>query len=97
MDSLRRNNKVLVVMLLALVIVAIALSMAIFSYRQTGIRENKLSVGKLKLTLAEGNAINLTEAYPITDEEGGKLSGFTFTLTNNGTASASYSIYLDTN
>lgn len=95
MDSLRRNNKVLVVMLLALVIVAIALSMAIFSYRQTGIRENKLSVGKLKLTLAEGNAINLTEAYPITDEEGGKLSGFTFTLTNNGTASASYSIYLD--
>lgn len=95
MDSLRKDNKVLAVMLLALIIVAIALSMAIFSYRQTGTKESKLTVGKLELALAEGNAINLTEAYPMTDEEGSKLSGFTFTLTNNGTSSASYSIYLD--
>ncbi len=95
MDSLRKNNKLLLVMLFALVIVLIALAVSIFSYSRAGTVGNKVTVGKLELTLTEGNAITLTDTYPMTDDDGKKLSGFTFSLKNTGTSNASYSIYLD--
>lgn len=95
MDNLKRNNKVLLIMLLALAIVLIALAVSIFSYSRPGTVENKVTVGKLELTLTEGNAITLTDTYPMTDDDGQKLSGFTFSLKNTGNTNATYSIYLD--
>lgn len=95
MDSLRKNNKVLLVMLFALAIVIIALTAAIFSYSKPGTVENKITLGKLELTLTEGNAITLTDTYPMTDDDGKKLTGFTFSLKNTGNSNATYSIYLD--
>lgn len=95
MDSLRKNNKLLLVMLFALVIVLIALAVSIFSYSRAGTVGNKVTVGKLELTLIEGNAITLTDTYPMTDDDGKKLTGFTFSLKNTGNSNATYSIYLD--
>ena len=96
MENLRKNNKILIIMLLALVIVIIALTVSIFSFRKTGSVANTITVGKLELTLTEGNAITLSDAYPMTDAEGLALTGYTFTLKNTGNTSANYSIYLDT-
>ena len=47
MENLRRNNKVLVIMLLAFIIVIIALTAAVFSYRKPGTVANKITLGKL--------------------------------------------------
>ena len=95
MENLRKSNKVLLVMLFAFIIVLIALTASIFLYSKAGTVQNKITVGKLELTLTEGNAITLTDTYPMTDDNGKKLSGFTFSLKNTGTSNASYSIYLD--
>lgn len=95
MENLRNNNKVLLIMLFALVIVLIALAISVFSYSKVGMVGNKVTVGKLELTLTEGNAITLTDTYPMTDDDGKKLTGFTFSLKNTGSATSTYSIYLD--
>ena len=95
MENLRKNNKVLLVMLLALAIVIIALTAAVFSYSKPGTVENKITLGKLELTLTEGNAITLNDTYPMTDDDGVKLTGFTFSLKNTGSTASTYSIYLD--
>lgn len=95
MENLRRNNKVLVIMLLAFIIVIIALTAAVFSYSKPGTVENKITLGKLELTLTEGNAITLNDTYPMTDDDGVKLTGFTFSLKNTGSTASTYSIYLD--
>lgn len=95
MENLRKNNKVLVIMLLAFIIVIIALTAAVFSYRKPGTVANKITLGKLELTLTEGNAITLNDTYPMTDDDGKKLTGFTFSLKNTGSTASTYSIYLD--
>ena len=50
----------------------------------------------LKLELAnQSNEINLTNMYPITDEEGRKLTPYTFTLKNTCSISAKYSLNME--
>ncbi len=50
----------------------------------------------LKLELAnQSNEINLTNMYPITDEEGRKLTPYTFTLKNTCSVSAKYSLNME--
>ena len=50
----------------------------------------------LKLELAnQANEINLTNMYPITDEEGRKLTPYTFTLKNTCSVSAKYSLNME--
>ncbi len=95
MENLKNNSKVLVVILLALIIVIIALTFSSFLFQGPGNKENKITLGKLELTLTEGNAIALNNTYPMLDEEGLKLAGYTFTLKNTGVTDANYSIYLD--
>lgn len=95
MENLRNNNKVLAVILLAFIIVMIALAVSSFLFSKKGRNENKITLGKLELTLTEGNAISLNNTYPMLDEEGLKLTGYTFTLKNTGITDANYSIYLD--
>ena len=43
----------------------------------------------------QSGEINLTNAYPITDEQGAKLAPFTFTLHNNCTIAAHYYVNLE--
>ena len=61
---------------------------------QTG--ENEVASSCFSVTLTnEQNAINLQKAYPILDEEGKKLTPYTFTVKNNCDAYASYSVNLE--
>ena len=61
---------------------------------QTG--ENEVASSCFSITLTnEQNAINLQKAYPILDEEGKKLTPYTFTVKNNCDAYASYSVNLE--
>ena len=61
---------------------------------QTGTNEIASSCFSITLT-NEQNAINLQKAYPILDEEGKKLTPYTFTIKNNCDTYASYTINLE--
>ena len=90
----KRNKIMMIILLVVLIIVIIALSYAAFRFSRTG-SENVITLGKLELTLTEGDTINLEDTYPLTDAEGLALDGYDFTLSNTGTAAVDYVIYLD--
>ena len=91
----RKNKIATLVILLVLLIVIIALSYAAFRFFGEGQKPNVITLGKLELTLKEGNTINLDEVYPLSDSDGLALDGYSFTLENTGTADVDYVIYLD--
>ena len=91
----RKNKIATLVILLVLLIVIIALSYAAFRFFGEGQKPNVITLGKLELTLNEGNTINLDEVYPLSDSDGLALDGYSFTLENTGTADVDYVIYLD--
>ena len=82
-----------------LVVAVVGVSFAAFSYSKTGTQVNTITTGTISMSYDEGdNAINLTNALPMTDEVGKALSDtnqyFDFTVGANitGTATINYAI-----
>ena len=92
-----KNKKVLIIMIsvvLILSIVGLSYALWYFNVNQTGI--NKIAGSCFNLSLTnEKNDINLTEAYPILNEEGKKLTPYSFTITNTCDLFASYTVNLE--
>ena len=92
-----KNKKVLIIMIsivLILSIVGLSYALWYFNLKQTGI--NKIAGSCFSLSLTnEKNDINLTEAYPITNEEGKRLAPYSFTITNTCDLFASYTVNLE--
>ncbi len=59
-------------------------------------QENVVKMDCFKIEFIEGNAINLTKTYPISDEDGMKNNPYTFTIKNICEGRASYQINLET-
>ncbi|MCI8568159.1 MAG: BspA family leucine-rich repeat surface protein [Bacilli bacterium] len=78
-----------------LVIVGVSYALWQLTFTQTG--TNVITTGCLKLILSDDtDAINLTDATPISDEDGKKLVPYTFTLENMCTTETAYVINLET-
>ena len=94
-DKLNNKNIIIIVIVL-LLILSIGFSYAWWRYT---VIQDKTNVGVSKcfsLELAnQANEINLTNMYPITDEEGRKLTPYTFTLKNTCSVSAKYSLNME--
>ena len=82
-----------------LVVAVVGVSFAAFSYQGIGEVENTISTGTITMNYKEPiNGINLTEALPMSDEQGKKLTGenntfdFTISATISGTATINYAI-----
>ena len=94
-----KNNKkkviiTLSVVVLLLFVIGISYALWYFNLKQTGI--NKIAGSCFNLSLTnEKNDINLTDAYPITNEEGKKLTPYSFTITNTCDLFASYTVNLE--
>ena len=92
-----KNKKVLIIVIsIVLILSIIGLSYALwyFNLKQTGI--NKIAGSCFSLSLTnEKNDINLTDAYPITNEESKKLTPYSFTITNTCDLFASYTVNLE--
>ena len=58
--------------------------------------KNVVSTKCLNISFTEGDAINLQKTYPMEDEEGKKLTPYTFTLKNECNDKANYQINLET-
>ena len=94
-DKLNNKNTMIIVIVL-LLILGIGFSYAWWRYT---VIQDKTNVGVSKcfsIELAnQANEINLTNMYPITDEEGRKLTPYTFTLKNTCSVSAKYSLNME--
>ena len=89
----RDKNKIILVIILILIslIVLVGSSYALLT---KSFKSKKLSmeVGTLKIDFAEGNAINMANAAPMTDSDGMKTTPYTFTITNSGDINVYYTV-----
>lgn len=91
------KKKVIIPILILMLILVIGTSFALWQITLKQTDTNVITSGCLSLVLnEETSAINLTESYPVTDEEGKKLEPYTFTLTNTCEKSTGYRINLET-
>ena len=91
------GKKLIVIISLLTILLLLSSSYALWQLTFTQRGTNVITTGCLNLTLTDDtDAINLTDATPITDEDGRKLNPYTFTLTNTCTTEAAYVINLET-
>lgn len=93
-NFVENNKKQILVIVLALILL-LGGTYAWLQLTLTGTQKTRIEAGTLALTLEEGVEINVEEALPMSDEDGLKLTPYTFTLTNTGDITSEYTIYLD--
>ena len=95
MKEKSKNKKVLIaVLVILLVVVVFGVTYAVFTFTGTGTKVNSISTGVMTMTYTEGeNKISITNAMPIEDEVGKKLTNadqvFDFTVETNITGKQS--------
>mgnify|MGYP006952761185 CR=1 FL=1 len=89
----KEKNKIIMIIILILISL-IALVGSSYALLTKSFKSKKLSmqVGTLKIDFAEGNAINMDNAAPMTDADGLKSTPYTFTITNSGDINAYYTV-----
>ena len=89
----KEKNKIILIIILILISL-IALVGSSYALLTKSFKSKKLSmeVGTLKIDFAEGNAINMVNAVPMTDSAGMKTTPYTFTITNGGDINAYYTV-----
>ena len=90
------NKNIMISVIVLLLILGIGFSYAWWRYT---VIQDKTNVGVSKCFSIEfanqANEINLTNMYPISDEEGKKLTPFTFTLKNTCSMSTKYTLSME--
>lgn len=85
-----------VIGIMLMLAITVAVSFAYWSVTRVQESTNVVTTGNLNVTISkEENAINLENAYPISDEAADGLTPFTFTITNEGDTYASYTANLE--
>ena len=89
----KEKNKIMLIIILILISL-IALVGSSYALLTKSFKSKKLSmeVGTLKIDFAEGNAINMANAAPMTDSDGMQTTPYTFTITNGGDINAYYTV-----
>ena len=79
MEKKKQGMIVTSVLLICLILVVIGVSFAFFTYSRLGSKENTITTGSLTFVYdekkAEGNGITLSNAFPMSDEDGKGQSG----------------------
>ena len=92
----KKKKIVLSIVILLVVMAVIGISYAYWFLTFSSTNPNKLATSCLSLSLTnEKNDINLAKAYPISDEEGKKLTPYSFTITNTCDLFLSYNVNLE--
>lgn len=98
MNSNIKKNRLILAIITITLVGLIGIGMSYAYWRFTAIQD-KTNIGASKcfsIELAnQANEINLTNAYPITDAEGRKLTPYTFTLKNTCSMSAKYNLNME--
>jgi len=92
---MKKKTKIMILSVIALVLVTIGISYAYWLVTKSQEGENVITTGCLDITLNGENDITLSNQFPLSDEDGMKLTPYTFTVTNNCTTSVDYQINLE--
>ncbi len=95
MNSKKKTIIISIIILLVLS-AAIGISYAYWALNLNQDSKNVVSTKCLNISFTEGDAINLQKTYPMEDEEGKKLTPYTFNLKNECNDKANYQINLET-
>ena len=95
MNSKKKTIIISIIILLVLS-VAVGISYAYWALNLNQDSKNVVSTKCLNISFTEGDAINLQKTYPMEDEEGKKLTPYTFSLKNECNDKANYQINLET-
>ena len=93
---MKKKTIMIAIIILLVLSVAIGISYAYWVLNLNQDSKNIVSTKCLNITFTEGDAINLQKTYPMDDEEGSKLTPYTFTLKNECSDKANYQINLET-
>jgi len=93
---MKKKTGLLLGILLVAITITVGVTYALWQVTLQQSSSNVITTGCFNVTLEEGDAITLNNAYPITDEEGKELTPFTFTIKNSCNEKASYVINLET-
>ncbi len=96
-SNIKKNRLILAIITITLVgLIGVGMS---YAYWRFTVIQDKTNIGASKcfsIELAnQANEINLTNAYPITDAEGRKLTPYTFTLKNTCSMAAKYNLNME--
>lgn len=91
------NKKKIILLVAVALILLMGTTYAWFNFTKSSEKTNVLHAGTLSLKLSEETegGIFLTNAYPMTDQEGLNTTVYTFSLVNDGTMDSNYTVYLD--
>ena len=92
----KRQLLVTLFSILGVTIISLGSAYAVFTSVSKSADYNVIKVGTLNIDFGtdSNNTINLTGQYPMSDEEGLKLTPYTFTITNTGTLTADYEVFI---
>jgi len=92
-----KNKKVVytIIGIISLLLVVIGITYAYWLVTKSQQGENVISSGCLDISLNGTNDITLSDQFPMSDEDGMKLTPYEFTVTNNCNTSVDYQIALE--
>lgn len=92
----KRQLLVTLFSILGVTIISLGSAYAVFTSVSKSADYNVIKVGTLNIDFGEdsSNTIDLSGQYPMSDEEGLKLTPYVFTITNTGTLTADYEVYI---
>jgi hypothetical protein len=93
---MRKDYKLIIFIgILLCISLTVGTSYAYWMITHTQANKNDLATGCFSTTFTEANDISLSNAFPIIDADGKKLTPYTFTITNTCTIAANYQINLE--
>ncbi len=93
----KRQLLITLLSILGVTVISLGSAYAVFTSISKSADYNVIKVGTLNIDFGEdsNNTINLSRQYPMTDEEGLKLTPYIFTITNTGTLPADYEVFIE--
>ena len=101
-NSKKKQIFLTLVAVLSLILITVGVSYSLFTYSKTGVTDNVVKTGKINFLYTEvsgvGKGISLTDAFPISDEEGkiqigeGKVFDFKITSTIEMNSNIKYEV-----
>ena len=92
----KRQLLVTLLSILGVTVISLGSAYAVFTSISKSADYNVIKVGTLNIDFGEdsSNTINLSDKYPMSDEEGLKLTPYVFSIKNTGSLAADYEVYI---
>ena len=91
----KRKLKITIIGIIGMISLIAGISFAAFSATLTGVKNQSISTGCLKVEMTDNGSLSIQNAMPITDEEGLSSTPYVYTIENTCTVDAYYEATLN--